>query len=155
VAFRLTGTPGELAAIFAGGGRRKLRAHIEGSRMKLWRVSRASRQGPTLAQAVAAGGDFSLQAVLALVTAVAPDAGAGAIIAFDDGDSPITAVATRRGAIVLRRGIEQPQAILHAPEQELVALLVGLAPGTPIRVSGDAALASAFVTRLHRGQGLV
>ena len=81
----------------------------------VWRVSRASRQGPTLAQAVAA----------------------------------------RRGAIVLRRGIEQPQAILHAPEQELVALLVGLAPSTPIRVSGDAALASAFITRLHRGQGLV
>jgi hypothetical protein len=154
VAFKLSGTPGQLAAVLAGGGRRKLKAHIEGSRMALWRVARARRQAPTLAQAVAAGGDFSLQAVLALLSAVAPEGGRS-VVAFDDGDSPITAVATRRGAIVLRSGIEQPQATLHAPEQELVALLVGLAPATPIRVSGDVAQAAAFVTRLHRGQGLV
>ena len=123
--------------------------------MALWRVARARRLAPTLAQAVAAGGDFSLQAVLALLTAVAPEDGRGAIVAFDDGDSPITAVATRRGAIVLRSGIEQPQATLHAPEHELVAMLAGLAPDAPIRVSGDVAQASAFITRLHRGQGLV
>src|SRR5213076_1559124 len=102
---------------------------------------------------VAAGGDFSLRAVLALLTAVAPEGGRG-VVAFDDADQPITAVATRRGAIVLRSGIEQPQATLHAPEQELVALLVGLAPSIPVRVSGDVAQASAFVTRLHHAQGL-
>jgi len=60
-----------------------------------------------------------------------------------------------RGAVVLRSGIEQPQATLHAPEQDLVALLAGLAPAAPIRVSGDMAQAAAFVTRLHRAQGLV
>ena len=76
-------------------------------------------------------------------------------MAFDDADSPITAVATRRGAVVLRSGIEQPQATLHAPEQELVALLVGLAPAVPVRVSGDVQQAAAFVMRLHRAQGLV
>jgi hypothetical protein len=154
VAFRLSGTPGELAALLAGGGRRKLKSHIEGSRMALWRVARARREAPTLAQAVAAGGDFSLQAILALLAAVAPEGGRS-VVAFDDGDSPITAVATRRGAVVLRRGIEQPQATLHAPEADLVALLVGLAPAGPVRVSGDVAQASAFVTRLHRAQGLV
>ena len=154
VAFRVSGTAGELAALFAGGGRRKLAAHIEGSRMALWRLSRARRQPPTLAQAVAAGGDFSLQAMLALLGAVATEGGR-TVVAFDDGDQPITAVATRRGAVVLRSGIEQPQATLHAPEQDLVALLAGLAPAAPIRVSGDMAQATAFVTRLHRAQGLV
>jgi hypothetical protein len=154
VAFRVNGTAGELAALFAGGGRRKLAAHIEGSRMALWRLSRARRQPPTLAQAVAAGGDFSLQAMLALLGAVATEGGRS-VVAFDDGDQPITAVATRRGAVVLRSGIEQPQATLHAPEQDLVALLAGLAPAAPIRVSGDMAQAAAFVTRLHRAQGLV
>jgi hypothetical protein len=154
VSFRLSGTPGELAAAFAGGGRRKLKAHIEGSRIALWRVTRARREAPTLAQAVAAGGDFSLRAILALLAAAAPEGGRS-VVAFDDGDSPITAVATRRGAIVLRSGIEQPQATLHAPEQELVALLAGLAPSVPIRVSGDVAQATAFVARLHRAQGLV
>ena len=154
VAFRLSGTPGELSALFAGGGRRKLKGHIEGSRMALWRVTRARREAPTLAQAVAAGGDFSLQAVLALLAAAAPEGGRS-VVAFDDADSPITAVATRRGAVVLRSGIEQPQATLHAPEQDLVALLVGLAPAAPVRVSGDVELAAAFVTRLHRAQGLV
>jgi hypothetical protein len=92
--------------------------------------------------------------VLALLAANAPEGGR-TVIAFDDGSSPITAVATRRGAIVLRSGIEQPQATLHGPSQELVALLVGLAPAVPIRVSGDVAQATAFVTRLHRAQGLV
>jgi hypothetical protein len=154
VAFRVNGTAGELAALFAGGGRRKLAAHIEGSRMALWRLSRARRQPPTLAQAVAAGGDFSLQAMLALLGAVATEGGR-TVVAFDDGDQPITAVATRRGAVVLRSGIEQPQATLHGPEQDLVALLAGLAPSAPIRVSGDMAQAAAFVTRLHRAQGLV
>ena len=113
VAFRVSGTAGELAALFAGGGRRKLAAHIEGSRMALWRLSRARRTPPTLAQAVAAGGDFSLQAMLALLGAVATEGGR-TVVAFDDGDRPITAVATRRGAVVLRSGIEQPQATLHA-----------------------------------------
>jgi hypothetical protein len=154
VAFRLSGSPGELAAALAGGGRRKLTAHVEGSRLALWRVARARRQAPTLAQAVAAGGELSLRAVLALLATVAPEGGRS-VVAFDDGESPITAVATRRGAIVLRSGIEQPQATLHAPAQELVALLVGLAPAVPIRVAGDVTQATAFVTRLHRAQGLV
>jgi chromosome segregation ATPase len=154
VAFRVSGTAGELAALFAGGGRRKLTAHIEGRRLALWRLARARRLAPTLAQAVAAGGDFSLQAILALLGSVAPEGGR-TVVAFDDGDSPITAVATRRGAVVLRPGIEQPQATLHGPEQDLVALLVGLAPAAPVRVSGDVAHATAFVTRLHRAQGLV
>jgi hypothetical protein len=56
---------------------------------------------------------------------------------------------------VLRGGIEQPQATLHGPEQDLVALLAGLAPAAPIRVSGDMAQATAFITRLHSAQGLV
>jgi hypothetical protein len=76
-------------------------------------------------------------------------------VAFDDGDSPVTAVATRRGAVVLRSGIEQPQATVHGAERDLVALLVGLAPSNPVRVSGDITQASAFVTRLQRAQGLV
>jgi hypothetical protein len=154
VAFRLSGTPGELAAVLAGGGRRKMTGHVEGSRLALWRVTRGRREAPTLAQAVAAGGDFSLRAVLALLAATAPEGGRS-VVAFDDADSPITAVATRRGAVVLRNGIEQPQATLHGPEQDLVALLVGLAPSRPVRVSGDVAQASAFLTRLHRAQGLV
>src|SRR5207248_2560271 len=49
VAFRLSGTPGELAALFAGGGRRRLKAHVEGRRMALWRLTRARREAPTLA----------------------------------------------------------------------------------------------------------
>jgi hypothetical protein len=154
VGFRISGTAGELAPLFAGGGRRKLTAHAEGSRMALWRLARARREAPTLAQAFAAGGDFSLQAILALLGSVVPEGGR-TVIAFDDGDSPITAVATRRGAVVLRSGIEQPQATLHGSERELVALLVGLAPTTPVRVSGDVTQAAAFVTRLHRAQGLV
>ena len=154
VAFRVSGTAGELAPLFAGGGRRKLIAHVEGSRMSLWRLARARRETPTLAQAFAAGGDFSLQAILALLGSVVPEGGR-TVVAFDDGDSPVTAVATRRGAVVLRSGIEQPQATLHAPERELVALLVGLAPTTPVRVSGDVTQATAFVTRLQRAQGLV
>ena len=108
--------------------------------MALWRVCRARREAPTLAQAVAAGGDFSLQAVLALLAAVAPEGGRGSVVAFDDADSPITAVATRRGAIVLRSGIEQPQATLHAPEHG--ARRAARRPGArrrPIRVSGDVA----------------
>jgi hypothetical protein len=92
--------------------------------------------------------------MLALLGIVATEGGRS-VVAFDDGDQPITAVATRRGAVVLRSGIEQPQATLHAPEQDLVALLAGLAPAAPIRVSGDMAQAAAFVTRLHRAQGLV
>jgi hypothetical protein len=154
VAFRVSGTPGELAALFAGGGRRKLKAHVEGGRLALWRVARARTRPPTLAQAVAAGGDFSLRAVLALLAVAAPEGGRS-VVAFDDGDAPVTAVATRRGAVVLRSGIEQPQATLHGTEQDLVALLVGLAPAVAVRVSGDAAQASGFVTRLHRAQGLV
>ena len=154
VAFRISGTAGELAPLFAGGGRRKLTAHVEGSRRALRRLARARREAPTLAQAFAAGGDFSLQAILALLGSVVPEGGR-TVVAFDDGDSPVTAVATRRGAVVLRSGIEQPQATLHGSERELVALLVGLAPTTPVRVSGDVTQAAAFVTRLHRAQGLV
>jgi hypothetical protein len=154
VAFRVSGTAGELAALFAGGGRRKLAAHIEGSRLALRRLARARREAPTLAQAFAAGGDFSLRAILALLGSVAPEGGRS-VVAFDDGDSPVTAVATRRGAVVLRSGIEQPQATVHGAERDLVALLVGLAPSNPVRVSGDITHASAFVTRLQRAQGLV
>jgi hypothetical protein len=154
VAFRVSGSAGDLAALFAGGGRRKLAAHTGGSRLALWRVARARREAPTLAQAFAAGGDFSLRAILALLGSVAPEGGR-TVVAFDDGDSPVTAVATRRGAVVLRSGIEQPQATVHGPERDLIALLVGLAPSNPVRVSGDITQASAFVTRLHRAQGLV
>jgi hypothetical protein len=152
-AFRLSGSAGDIAALVAGGGRRKLTARVEGSRRALWRVARACRSAPTLAQAAAAGGHLSLRAVLALLAAVAPDGGRSSVT-FDDGEQPITAVGTRGGAVILRTGPEQAGAVLRAPAEDLVALLIGLAPAHPIRVAGDVAQAASLVTRLHRAQGL-
>ena len=155
VAFRVSGTPGR-----AGGAvRRRRPAQAAGAPRGRPHGALARCRAPAPGADARPGGRGGRRLLAAggprAAHAVAPEDGRGGIIAFDDGDSPITAVATRRGAIVLRSGIEQPQATLHGPEQELVALLAGLAPGTPIRVSGDIAQASAFVTRLHRGQGLV
>jgi hypothetical protein len=151
--FGISGSPGALAALLAGGGRRRISARVEGSRLRLRRLARDRRTTPTLAQATAAGGRFSLRAVLALTAAVAPEGDRGAVT-FDTGAEQITAVGTRGGAVFLRTSPEKSTATLHGAASDLVALLIGLAPEAPIRISGDAAQAAALVARLHRAQGL-
>jgi hypothetical protein len=151
--FGVSGAPGDVAALLAGGGRRRVTARVEGSRVRLWRLARDRRVTPTLAQATAAGGRFPLRGVLALAASVAPD-GDRTSVTFDSGTEQITAVGTRGGAVVLRTSREKSAATLQAPAADLVALLIGLAPEGTVRVIGDAEQAAALVARLHRAQGL-
>ncbi len=150
--FRVSGSPGEVASLLAGGGPRRLEARVEGRR-RARALARSRRSVPTLAQAIAAGGSFGLRGVLALAANAAAPGAAGSL-AFDAREHSVTVGATDDGPVLLRIGLHPADATLRAPVADLVALLVGLAPEGPIVVEGDEPAALSMLARLHRAQGL-